>query len=287
MPIAQYPAFSEIALEQRPALHPQFAALPEGMSELTFADIYLFRRVHRYKVAQLAEDRVAISGEDAGPFFILPFGLPPRDLLAELFDRFGMTKCSSASQAERLSGMGYRVWEDRDNFDYLYPREEMASLSGRKLHKKKNLVNQFLRNNRCVIEPLLAGRVGDALAILEAWRQQQESPGDYAAAREALESMESLQLCGSVFYVNDEPAAYSLGEELAQGRMWVTHFEKAVARDQYKGIYQYINQAFVATLPEKYELVNREQDLGDPGLRQAKESYKPVGFVKKYRAARG
>ncbi len=101
-----------------------------------------------------------------------------------------------------------------------------------------------------------------------------------------LEDLEFLQLCGSVFYVNDEPAAYSLGEELALGRMWVTHFEKAVARDQYKGIYQYINQAFVSTLPEKYELINREQDLGDPGLRQAKESYKPVGFVKKYRAAR-
>jgi len=287
MAIAQYPAFSEIVLEQRTALHPRFAALPDGMSEITFADIYLFRHVHRYKVSQLAEDLIVISGQDAEPFFILPFGLPPEHVLAELFERFGMTKCSSAFQAEQLSRMGYRVWEDRDNFDYLYRREEMASLSGRKLHKKKNLVNQFLRKNTCVIEPLLAGRVGDALAILEAWRQQQESPGDYAAAREALENMESLQLCGNVFYVNDEPAAYSLGEELAQGRMWVTHFEKAVARDQYKGIYQYINQAFISTLPEKYELVNREQDLGDPGLRQAKESYKPVGFVKKYRAAKG
>jgi len=287
MTMAQYPAFSEIALEQRPALHPRFAALPDGMSELTFAGIYLFRHVHRYKIALLDEDLVVISGEDAEPFFILPFGLPPQDVLAELFDRFGMTKCSSASQAEQLSAMGYRVWEDRDNFDYLYRREEMASLAGRKLHKKKNLVNQFLRNNACVIKPLLAEHVGDALAILEAWRLQEEAAGDYAAAREALENMEPLQLCGNVFYVNDEPAAFSLGEELARGRMWVTHFEKAVARDQYKGIYQYINQAFVSTLPEKYEMVNREQDLGDPGLRQAKESYKPAGFVKKYRAAKG
>jgi hypothetical protein len=285
MAIAQYPAFSEIVLEQRPALHGRFAALPDGMSELTFADIYLFRHVHRYEISQLAGNHVVVCGQDAEPFFILPFGLPPAHVLAELFERFGVTKCSSASQAGQLSGMGYRVWEDRDNFDYLYRREEMVSLSGRKLHKKKNLVNQFLRNNACVVEPLLAGRVDDALAILEAWRHQQGSPGDYAAAREALENMESLQLCGGIFYVNDEPVAYSLGEELAQGRMWVTHFEKAVARDRYKGIYQYINQAFVSRLPEKYELVNREQDLGDPGLRQAKESYKPVGFVKKYRAA--
>jgi len=49
---------------------------------------------------------------------------------------------------------------------------------------------------------------------------------------------------------------------------------------------QYVNQVFASFLPEKYELINREQDLGDPGLRRAKESYRPAGFVTKYRAAR-
>ena len=98
--------------------------------------------------------------------------------------------------------------------------------------------------------------------------------------------MEALQLCGGIFYVDEEPVAYTLGEEVAQGRMFVIHFEKAVLKKEYAGIYQYVNQVFTAILPDKYELINREQDLGDPGLRQAKESYRPVGFVKKYRAAR-
>jgi hypothetical protein len=286
MAIAKYPEFSEITLEQRPVLDPRFRELPEGMSELGFAGVYLFRRVHRYRVSQLDGDLIVIAGVDAESFFILPFGLPPQRTLSELLDRYGVAKCCSSSQAERLAGMGCRVWEDRDNFDYLYRREDLATLSGRKLHRKKNLVNLFLRNNDCTAKPLLAEYAGDAMGILETWKQQQETPGDYEAAREAIEKMEELRLCGGIFYVNDEPVAYSLGEELAQGRMWVTHFEKAVAREQYKGIYQYINQAFVSVLPDKYELVNREQDLGDPGLRQAKESYKPAGFVKKYRAAR-
>lgn len=285
MAIAAYPEFSEVALEQRPVLDPRFRALPEGMSELTFANIYLFRRAHRYRVTQLEGDLAVITGEDAEPFFILPFGLPQRQTLDELFDRYRTTKCSSSSQAEQLSAMGYRVWEDRDNFDYLYRREDLAGLSGRKLHRKKNLVNLFLRNNSCTAEPLLVEYAGDALRILEAWRQQQETPGDYEAAREAIEKMEQLQLCGGIFYVNDEPAAYALGEELAQGRTWVTHFEKAVADERYKGLYQYVNQAFGSILPEKYELINREQDLGHSGLRQAKESYKPAGYAKKYRAA--
>jgi len=286
MAIAVYPEFSEVALEQRPVLDPRFRALPEGMSELTFANIYLFRRAHRYRVAQLEGDLAVITGEDAEPFFILPFGLPQRQTLDELLDRYRTTKCSSSSQAEQLSAMGYRIWEDRDNFDYLYRREDLAGLSGRKLHRKKNLVNLFLRNNSCTAKPLLVEYAGDALRILEAWRQQQETPGDYEAAREAIEKMEPLQLCGGIFYVNDEPAAYALGEELAQGRTWVTHFEKAVADERYKGLYQYVNQAFGSILPEKYELINREQDLGDPGLRQAKESYKPAGYIKKYRAAK-
>jgi uncharacterized protein len=283
--IVKYPEFSSVALEQRAELHPLFQQLPEGMSELTFAGIYLFRDIHQYRISRLGKDLYVIAGKDEEPFFTLPFGLPPEDILHSLFQRYGVMKAVSPAQAEQLSQMGYRVWEDRDNFDYLYPREKMAGLSGRRLHRKKNLVNLFLRNNECVARPLLEEYVGDALRILEKWRQQQETPGDYAAAREALEVMEFLQLCGGILYVNDEPVAYTLGEELAQGRVFVVHFEKAVLDNKLRGIYQYVNQVFASFLPEKYELINREQDLGDPGLRQAKESYRPTGFVIKYRAA--
>lgn len=80
----------------------------------------------------------------------------------------------------------------------------------------------------------------------------------------------------------DRPVAYSLGEELACGTSFVIHFEKAV--DEYKGLWQFINQAFAAILPVQYETVNREQDLGNEGLRKAKLSYKPMGFVQKFKA---
>lgn len=285
--IMEYPEFSSLALEQRAELHPLFQQLPEGMSELTFAGVYLFRDTHQYRVARLGKDLHVIAGKDERPFFMLPFGLPSEEVLHSLFERYEVMKAVSPGQAEQLSQMGYRVWEDRDSFDYLYPREKMADLSGRKLHRKKNLVNVFLRNNACVAKPLLAEYVGDAVQILERWRQQQETPGDHAAAQEALETMEFLQLCGGIFYVNDEPVAYTLGEELAQGRMFVIHFEKAVLDAELKGIYQYVSQAFASFLPEKYELINREQDLGDLGLRKAKESYRPTGFVIKYRATAG
>ncbi|MBM4027585.1 MAG: DUF2156 domain-containing protein [Planctomycetes bacterium] len=279
--IEEYPDFSALALEQRPWLHPRFQRLPDGMSELTFAGLYLFRAAHQYRVAQIGQEVLIITGRDAEPFFILPFQLPPGDILNALFDRYRTMKAVSSSQAEQLSRLGCRVWEDRDNVDYLYSREKLATLSGRRLHRKKNLVNLFLRNNVCTAKPLLEEYVGDAQRVLEQWRMQQEtlaaanppaagrklqsgSPGDYAAAKEALEHMEYLQLCGGVFYVDDEPVAYTLGEELARGRMFVVHFEKAVLNKKHAGIYQYVNDVVEVEAAEDHHENHKAGDQPVP-----------------------
>lgn len=272
-------------MELREILHPKFQALPDGVSEFTFANIYLFRRTHNYKISRLENGLFVITGEDNGsPFFMLPFGLPGEANLSELFEEFKSMKCVSESQISSLEALGCAVREDRDNFDYLYSREELVHLTGRKFHKKKNLLNLFIKNHECQAKPLLEEYRDDALQIVEQWNLQHGGPNDSSAAREALGKMWPLQLCGGIFYVEGRPTAYCLGEELALGKSFVLHFEKAVLSDELKGIYQFINQAFASILPEKYETVNREQDLGDAGLRHSKESYKPIGFVKKYRA---
>ncbi len=283
--IAQYPDFSEITMDLRDFLHPRFQGLPDGVSEFTFANIYLFRETHNYRITQLNDDLFVIAGRDGqSPFFMLPFGLPGKEELAELFAKYRQMKCVCRSQAGLLKALGYQIREDRDNFDYLYARQDLVNLTGRKFHKKKNLLNMFIKNNECQAKPLLEEYRDDAIEILELWSEQHSGPNDVSAAREALEKMWPLQLCGGIFYVDARPTAYCLGEELALGSSFVLHFEKAVLSEELKGIYQFINQAFASILPEKYETVNREQDLGDPGLRRAKESYNPIGFVTKYRA---
>lgn len=283
--IAQYPNFSEVSLDIRPDLHVRFKALAEGISEFTFANIYLFRQAHQYRISQLPSGQPIIAGRDGdSPFFMLPFGLPDEGVLRELFEKHGAMKAVSEPQAGQLAALGYHVQEDRDNFDYLYSRADLVNLTGRKFHKKKNLLNMFIKSNQCQARPLLEEYRDDALQILDEWERRQGGASDLAAAREALEKMWPLQLCGGIFYIDGKPVAYCLGEELALGHSFVIHFEKAVVEPQLKGIYQFINQAFASILPEKYGTVNREQDLGDAGLRQAKESYQPVGFVKKYRA---
>lgn len=281
--IPDYPEFSNISIELLRVIHPFFRNLKHGISEFTFANIYLFRNAHNYRIARLKDALFLIIGSDKGDaFFMLPFGLPEKGFLGELFHKFTSMKCVSEGFTSKLTGMGYSVVEDRDNFDYLYLREELVKLSGAKFHKKKNMVNAFINNHSCEGKPLLKDYMKDAMMVLEMWLRRADNLGDYVAAKEALEKMEELQLCGGIYYVDGKPAAYTLGEELGTGDSFAIHFEKAVG--DYKGLYQFVNQSFAAILPKKYRFINREQDLGDEGLRQAKMTYRPAGFVKKYKA---
>lgn len=277
-----YPEFSNIDMTLRSELHPLFKGLESGISEFTFANIYLFRETHNYQISRLPDNLYLIAGKDKeASFFMLPFGLPGKDLVDELFRKFISMKCLPERQAPILTDMGYAVSEDRDNFDYLYLREDLATLPGARFHKKRSLIKAFIDNYSYEGKPLREEYIRDAMEVLEEWRQER-GPGDYAAAKEALEKAWELQLCGGVYYVNSRPAAYTLGEEIAKGDTFVVHFEKAIGL--YKGLYQFVNQTFASILPKRYRTINREQDLGDEGLRQAKMTYRPVGFVKKYRA---
>lgn len=281
--IPNYPASSRLTLDFREPLHGILRSLPEGISEFTFANLYLFRDTHNYRVARLPGGIPVILGRDnQDGFFMLPAGLPAAPWLNELFSTHKMMKCVSERQKKQLETMGYRTYEDRDNFDYLYRRQDLSELHGRGYHKKRNLIKTFISSNCYEGKPLLEEHIHQALLVLAEWRKNQKTDADYGPAREALEKSWELQLCGGIYYVDGIPVAYSLGEEIANRTSFVIHFEKAVPG--YKGLFQFINQSFAAILPDSYATINREQDLGNRGLRQAKHSYKPVGYVKKYRA---
>jgi hypothetical protein len=285
-----YPDFVPLSLDLKDILHPRLSLTPDGVSEFTFSSLYLFRNRYQYRVSRSGPDRgFIISGELTKKFFMTPCEAPARDILESLFATHDYWKNISdtvfESSRRNLEAWGIAVSEDRDNFDYLYPRGELAELKGKKFHKKKNLVNQFTHTYGHEQRPLTKELVPLALEVLEQWRQDKHADGDYSAAREALEKFDSLALRGCLYFADGKPAAYCLGESVAKGKMFAIHFEKAI--DHYKGIYQFMNQAFAASLPNFFTYINREQDLGDTGLRQAKMTYRPSGFVKKYSARMG
>lgn len=290
MIIPVWPEFAPISLEMRNELYPSLNLIKDGISEFSFSNLYLFRHTYGYRVSRVPGRTFIIEGAKNGKsFFYVPCALPDRETLAALMEGHDYLKNLSESQSAahrcELEQWGYRVEEDRDNFDYLYLRTDLVELSGKAYHKKRNLVNAFLNSYSYEQKPLGKDNVADAVTVLDEWCSSKGIEGDYAAAREALEFYDILGMRGCVYYVDGLPAGWCLGEPLAKARMFAVHFEKALER--FKGIYQFINQAFAQALPAYFKSVNREQDLGDEGLRQAKMTYRPSNFVKKYRVLKG
>ena len=176
--------------------------------------------------------------------------------------------------------------ESRGHWDYLYAATELVALQGNRFHKKKNLLNQFMKKYDYQYLAFDEALVETALGMQENWCTWRDCEAEEAlnaenrAITRVLNNWGSFEkLIGGAILVDGEMAAYTLGERLA-GDTLLIHFEKG--SPGYKGIYQAINQMFVEQEQATCQWVNREQDLDNEGLRKAKMSYNPVDFIKKY-----
>jgi hypothetical protein len=304
MKIPSFPQFTPVSLELKDEMHPRLSLTPDGVSEFTFAGLYLFRERYQYQISKLEDKTLIVSGVQpirknestpdganaANRFFMTPCAAAGRGILEALFKTHDYWKNISESalinKRTQLEQWGVQFQEDRNNFDYLYLRSDLAELPGKKYHKKRNLISQFTKLYKYEKKLLTAELVPDALRVLEKWRagKESETESDYAECKDALECFVQLNMKGLLVYIDGEPAGWCMGEPIARGRIFTIHFEKGL--EMYKGIYQFLNQAFAATLPEYFTHINREQDLGDDGLRQAKMTYRPSGFVRKYTGRR-
>jgi len=298
MKVPSYPDFIPLDIGLKEVLHPRLSLTSDGVSEFTFSGLYLFRNKYNYRISRDGDEGgfiisgvQTIDSENKKTFFSTPCAAPEMNTIESLFASHDYWKNISETVLspvkDELEKKGIFITEDRDNFDYLYLRSELAELAGKKFHKKKTHVNNFLSaypNHEQ--KTLNSSLIPEAIKVLEHWKldsiRRNGDEGDYKATKEALNLFDDLALKGSIFYVDNQPVAFCLGESLARGKMFVTHFEKAI--DEYRGIYQYINKAFAESLPNFFTFINREQDLGNEGMRQAKMTYRPCDFVKKYKA---
>ena len=290
MEIPRYPDSRGILLEDKPLLDRFLFELQPRISELTFANLFLFRLVHDYRLTLVGDAVVALArGWDGSAYFLPPvsgdIGAAARQLLLEGLTLYG----ADDPFLSRYLPDGVEAVPDRDNFDYLHLREDMAQLSGRDYHKKKNRVNYFTVRHRFTVEPYEARHQDGALALLDDWRRVRVAmgpsslEGEVEVAGEALRLSEELGLSGVVLMVEGVVKGFALGERLNRSTS-VCHFEKG---DLFmEGLYQLLDREFCRLLFTDCRYVNREQDLGELSLRQAKLSYHPVELVCKYRVRR-
>lgn len=191
---------------------------------------------------------------------------------------------------ERLYPGKFRIHTDRNSFDYIYSIDALAELSGKKLQRKRNHLNRFqLQYSNWEIEPISEENAPLAMEMVEQWfaqRLQAEPTRDFHMERvaigKALQHWQALSMEGLLLRVDGGLAAVTLGSRLSEDTFDI-HFEKAL--DRYDGAYAAINREFARYLRQKYPQVkwlNREDDMGMEGLRQAKLSYQPARLLEKY-----
>ncbi len=172
--------------------------------------------------------------------------------------------------------------------DYIYSFPETLTFSGKKYSGQRNHINKF---KRLYGEPDVKRMAEEDLTEVYDFLYKYEKEHTFKNKLERLEFehtkrllsvFEDLNLLGAYIKVDGEIAAIGLGE--ITGDMLLIHVEKALKK--YEGIYPTMYQELVRLADkmslEKINIINREDDSGDLGLRTSKLQYKPIGKVNKY-----
>ena len=183
----------------------------------------------------------------------------------------------------------YNYYPSRDSFDYIYKVSDLAVLSGKKYHSKRNHISFFQKNYNWSYEEINSENIDECIAMNEKWylMNVEKNPDGIDAEREVLkiafDNYSDFGFKGGLLRVDNNVVAFTFGEELNEN-MFVTHFEKAFS--DIRGSYPMINMLFAKNTLTEYEYVNREDDVGSEGLRKAKLSYYPAILLEKFTAVK-
>ncbi len=290
-----------------PSLHDaaavRHAAGDARQSDLAFANIYLLRQKYGTEIA-LDEGVLYrhFGGHGRLQGYAFPCGAVDSGVALRRLEedavtrkrpfRFCLLTEEQVRQLELLYPGRFRFQADRGDADYLYERSALAELPGARFHRKRNHIARFCREfPDWHLEALSADNVQDALEVASGWlagaqQQAADSAGispallhEHGAIAHALQVLEPLGLFGAVLYVAGAPVAMTLASMLSASVADV-HYEKCLPA--VRQAYPVINQAFAAGLSCAF--INREEDLNQEGLRQAKLSYFPSLILSKWTA---
>lgn len=277
----------KLNLDHQNILSERLRNLSLPVSEYTFVSLYLFRNKHKYEV--IFDDEIFIKGKTYdGAEYIMPvFDLlnADKDYIKKMTSETGMLFPIPEIWTSALDSETYTLSTNENDSDYIHTIYKMGTFSGKHLHGQKNHLNRFNDLYTHDAFPLTVEKLPDAVKILDSWLKTASvdaESSDYFECREGIELYEKLNLCGGIFYADNEPGGFIIGEEL-NDENFVLHFAKA--RREFKGIYQYMFNSFAKVMPSKYCCFNFEQDLGLENLRTSKMSYKPERMIKKYRVS--
>ena len=283
-----------LTMEDYPLFRSCADAVNSRNAWLSFGIPYLWDGPEGQNLLHLG-DRVAVEWllTEHSPFFTFPIGSgdlrEPVLAMAEYAAAKGQTLTLHYVDEESREALEaalpgcFEFTEDRDEADYIYDISALSTLAGKKLHSKRNYCNRFEAAHEWRSVPLTPEHFPGCRDLLDRWAaQHQDSSVERAAVERAFDEWELLSLEGCVLLCEGDVAAFSIGEVLC-GDTFVVHFEKAAG--DLPGAYPMICREFarqIAAAHPGINYVNREEDMGLPNLRKAKEDWYPCMLLRKY-----
>lgn len=289
--------FKKAEIEDRDVISHYLDHHTSRSCERTFANVFLWSRQYPVSWAVIEDTLVFKSEDEEHVSFAFPAGSDENvKKVLEQMEEYSHAKgfpfsmyCVTPDNFEKLESWypgRFQIEYIRDDADYVYETEKLATLSGKKLHSKRNHVNKFkaVYEGRWAYEALGGENVEECFQMALRWRrdngcdEDEEKNAEMCVTLNALRLFEELGLTGGILRVDGEIVAFTIGEPVCYDT-FVVHIEKAYA--EIPGAYNMINQQFVEHECMDYKYVNREEDTGAEGLRKAKLSYRPAFLVEK------
>lgn len=256
-------------------------------SDASFATAYAW--AEGYGTTVLFQNDVAClkgKSDSPSPYFMMPVGPGDRTkFIKSLYDYcHDMNIMFSLHWAlkedipfiENLFGDKVKIVSSRDSADYIYETASLLTLSGKKLHAKRNHVNAFKAKYTFDIAGISKSNMDAVCAfVLQHCKTEEEK---HAMIR-MFSNYFQLNLVGMILYVDHHVVAVTVGEKITEDTALI-HLEKADI--SYQGAYPAVNQLFVSNFFADTRYINREEDMGIEGLRKAKLSYHPAFLLEKF-----
>ncbi len=289
--------FKEIRIDDKPDFE-QYILSKSRICDRTFANLFCWQQHYGLQWA-IVEDRLVVRchiyGERHIGYMILPDIMTPKmpALLSTLEEDNmyqGVTLINLAEEEtlhlQNILPGKYVFDHNRDFDDYLYLTENFKEYRGKKLAAKRNHVNKFQSLYQWTYAPLTPDKFEDCMRVETEWRRNHSNDtsqldAELQVIQRAFNHFEALELIGGTLYVDGKLAAFSYGSAL-DSETFCTHIEKADIR--YEGVFPMMAQQLVLHLPEQFIYLDREEDMGLPGLRKSKESFHPLRLEPKYNA---
>lgn len=289
--------FKQIQIEDRQWAEPLIKGANMPGSHQNFSTIFTWAYINNYRIAKVNNHLVVKLNVDNTEGYYFPAGSGDvKPVLDEMiqdaadnnhcFALYALTKEDEKVINSLYPGC-FEFKYERAYYDYEYELDKLVTLSGKKLHAKRNHINKFKKVNEWSFELIDDDNVEDCRKMNELWCKEagcaddEGLHNDHCATRRYFKYRKELEVEGALIRVNGDVVAFTIGEVL-NSKTYVIHVEKSFRDVQ--GGYTMINREFAEYVQKKYPNIlwmNREEDMGEKGLRKAKESYYPDRMVEK------